>query len=997
MTSIRGVIIGSARGTRRLDNTQSAPSALHSMEDNTTVLDWVLHALERCGVDPVVYVGGYHIEKVIERYPRLQYRFQLGWQREGWLSALGLGWADAPVDHVVVNASSLCVPEGVRRLMASMRGVAVGYYATGAGRRSVGLVAVAQGCAPRCRALASAIGDMDASADLDQWIRAIEGEGITVTPVDLDGLAAPIDDGVAVARMVFGGKGRTLEQVAPLVRSARVPNQVRFNAAEWMSSPAIVLDRIQDAFGDALVLVRSSTHAEDTLKESAAGRFRTVLGVTASQRDRVEQAVSDVIASYAYCGRSLHPMDEVLVQPQVGDLAASGVLFTRDPETGGPYHVINIDRQSGRSDLVTSGAEAVVETFYVSHGVSADRLPSEIQPCVRLARELVALTHVSALDVEFGIGRTGVAYLFQVRPIGDRGRTFELADDDLAGELERIRHFLTSYFDRHPGVVGQTTIFTTMSDWNPAEMIGTTPRPLSLSLYQRLIGDRAWAAARALVGYRDVRPLGLITALCGHPYVDVRASLNSFLPADLEDGIAEPWVDHCLRQLGGNPHLHDKVEFEVAITCLDFDFDRHAGRLRSAGLDRESIDTFRTALLRLTDDILNAAVAPIERQRALLGELERRRRRWLAPVDGGVTGRARQVQALLDDCEQFGTIPFSVLARYAFIAMALLRSLRTAGVFTQEEHETILRSTPTVASELSQDMALYLQGALSRDVLLQRYGHLRPSSYDITSLNYRHAIDLYAARGALGKSTAAPVDRRDAATIFERHRPEIDALLRAHGFSATVDSVRDFVLSSIPAREWAKFEFMKSVDAALEAVAAHGEQLGFSRDDMSFLHIDSLLHHAKESVSTAITSELRRTIEYQKKRWKLTCAIRLPHLISSVDNVSAFRLEDWAPNFISTKRVVAPPVLLEGGVTGVSIDGCIVMIRAADPGYDWIFGHPIAGLITQYGGVGSHMAIRAAEFGIPAAIGCGERIFNRICSAPLIELDCSSKTLRAVT
>ena len=70
------------------------------------------------------------------------------------------------------------------------------------------------------------------------------------------------------------------------------------------------------------------------------------------------------------------------------------------------------------------------------------------------------------------------------------------------------------------------------------------------------------------------------------------------------------------------------------------------------------------------------------------------------------------------------------------------------------------------------------------------------------------------------------------------------------------------------------------------------------------------------------------------------------------------------------------------------------MIRAADPGYDWIFGHEIAGLITQYGGVASHMAIRAAEFGLPAAIGCGEVIFERLRNMSWIELDCASKTVK---
>ena len=56
----------------------------------------------------------------------------------------------------------------------------------------------------------------------------------------------------------------------------------------------------------------------------------------------------------------------------------------------------------------------------------------------------------------------------------------------------------------------------------------------------------------------------------------------------------------------------------------------------------------------------------------------------------------------------------------------------------------------------------------------------------------------------------------------------------------------------------------------------------------------------------------------------------------------------------------------------------IVIIEGADPGFDWIFSQKIAGLITKYGGANSHMAIRCAEFSIPAAIGCGEQPFEKI-------------------
>ena len=77
--------------------------------------------------------------------------------------------------------------------------------------------------------------------------------------------------------------------------------------------------------------------------------------------------------------------------------------------------------------------------------------------------------------------------------------------------------------------------------------------------------------------------------------------------------------------------------------------------------------------------------------------------------------------------------------------------------------------------------------------------------------------------------------------------------------------------------------------------------------------------------------------------------------------------------------------------------GKIALIPRADPGYDWLFGRNIAGLITMYGGANSHMAIRAAEFGMPAAIGVGEILYQKLAAASVIELNPGGRQLRVVS
>ena len=50
----------------------------------------------------------------------------------------------------------------------------------------------------------------------------------------------------------------------------------------------------------------------------------------------------------------------------------------------------------------------------------------------------------------------------------------------------------------------------------------------------------------------------------------------------------------------------------------------------------------------------------------------------------------------------------------------------------------------------------------------------------------------------------------------------------------------------------------------------------------------------------------------------------------------------------------------------------------------------------MYGGANSHIAIRCAEFNIPAAIGCGERIYTQYSQGDLVEIDAQKEIIRVL-
>ena len=121
-----------------------------------------------------------------------------------------------------------------------------------------------------------------------------------------------------------------------------------------------------------------------------------------------------------------------------------------------------------------------------------------------------------------------------------------------------------------------------------------------------------------------------------------------------------------------------------------------------------------------------------------------------------------------------------------------------------------------------------------------------------------------------------------------------------------------------------------------------------------------------------------------------TKAIKLPNVIKNKDDIFSFFLEENEPNFITLKRIKSV-VVNEKDILSLNIKGKIICIKSADPGYDYLFSKNIGGLITCYGGANSHMAIRCAELGIPAVIGCGENSFVKYCQEKNLEIDAANK------
>jgi phosphohistidine swiveling domain-containing protein len=735
-------------------------------------------------------------------------------------------------------------------------------------------------------------------------------------------------------------------------------NQVVFTREQIeTSSPDEILGlltELQEPF-----VVRSSAFDEDQ-ETSNAGRYLSEINVSKAS---VIESIFRVLQSYSF----VSPKDQVLLQSFLSRSELSGVIFTADPNTGSPYFVINYFEGNDTS-AITSGAQNG-KTLVVSRlrELNFSHAARPFAKLLELAILAESILDEGPLDLEFAF-QDDCFVLLQARPL--TGVKIPNVSLDFKQQIQTIQEKIESLSAPHPDLFGDSTMFSVMSDWNPAELVGVRPNQLALSLFRELISDSIWAYERSNYGYRNLRSFPLVLELGGHPYVDYRVSFNSLIPKSISKHTGEKLANYYLEKLKANPELHDKVEFDIYFASWNL---QTGSKLTDAGFSVDEKNEIEDSLRSLTSEILTSNPYGIKQTIAKTELLNER----FFSIMGSDLSTISKIYWLIEDCKRHGTLPFAGIARSAFISTDLLRSLVVSGHISAEILDLFFSALSTVTTQIQAD-------SQTMDPLSfkDKYGHLRPGTFDLNSATYAENFDVY-----FGKSSSAP----PIAVIFEFS--QLTEAIIASGLcvelNVNAEQVVNFCVSSIQLREQLKFDFSRNISSVLNLVAELGRAHGFSREDMSHVRISTVL--ALYNDASNEYDALSEDVLMGKMKNSLAKSLWLPSLITSADDVTCFELARAQPNFVTQQT-------FSGDLVGVSdsLEGKAILIESADPGYDWVFLHGIGALITCWGGANSHMAVRCKELGIPAAIGVGEVIFTRLQKGSVVYLDCANRILEVI-
>ena len=771
-------------------------------------------------------------------------------------------------------------------------------------------------------------------------------------------------------------KAQMLQYLKTQIKDINILKSYIVHSDQYFAKKSEELEAIRSYFGDSTVIVRSSSSKEDNLDTSNAGRFVSVLDVSVYGEEELAATIENVYASYE-TGKD----EEILIQPMLKDVIKSGVAFTCDIYTGAPYYTINYS-ESNNTEAVTSGETNSLKTFIAYKYAPIPVADEDMEKVIDILKQLEKCLESNALDVEFAITAEHEVFILQTRPIvKGKKEIFEIVNLDIP--LDGIFKKIEKLNRKHPFLLGDRTCFGVMPDWNPAEILGVRPQKLAITIYKELVTDNIWAHQRKDYGYRDLTLHPLMISFCGIPYIDTRITFNSFIPGKLKESLAEKLVNYYIERLADYPAYHDKIEFEIVYSCYYLGLPEKIKKLLEYGFTENEVKRIEFSLLELTNQIIHPVNGLYKKDIEKIKTLENNHK---IIVESSIS-IIDKIYWLIEECKTYGTLPFAGVARAGFIAVQFLKSFVERDIISKEQYDAFMNSLNTISRQLRIDRMKMQQGEINKEDFLEKYGHIRPGTYDILSARYDENFAFYF------KDKEEKMKLEETKFSFSREQIKcIDRELEQNGLEVDAHQLIQFIKEAIEGREYLKFVFTKSVSEILRLIGELGDRLELKKEDMAHLDIQVVMQLYADLYYDELIKVIMPNIEMNKRQFECTKLIKLPSIILKPEDVYSYQLLEEEPNFITLKSIQAE-VVPEEELNEKDVEGKIVMIQAADPGYDYLFAKKIGGVITQFGGANSHMAIRCAELGIPAVIGAGEKNFREWKRTSTLHLDCMKKNV----
>ncbi|HEY5947683.1 MAG TPA: rifamycin-inactivating phosphotransferase [Kofleriaceae bacterium] len=786
----------------------------------------------------------------------------------------------------------------------------------------------------------------------------------------LDPLAGLLDP---LARLTAQQRDEISEHSAAIrqtIEAIAIPDDIRAAITHELSR-----------FGDSEAFaVRSSATAEDLPTASFAGQHDTYLNVvgTPAILEHIRRCWASLFTDRAVTYRVQHGFDHrhvhlaVVVQQMIAPQVA-GILFTADPVTSS-RKVSSIDASFGLGEALVSGL-VNADTYKVRDGRIVDRKVAtkklairpvagggtERRPIEPELQNAPALTDEQILRLE-RLGRTIEAHFGQPQDI-----EWALVDDSFHVVQSRP---ITTLFPIPDANDRENHVYVSVGH---QQMMTAPLKPLGLSLFQRTAVGTMFSAA-------------------GRLFVDVARHLAS--PTSRETimnvlGTHDPLIGDALTQVLARGDF---------VPSLPDDEPRKARTISPAGF-RSRIDndpTIVTDLIQRAQASLAAVQQTIQSKSGpelidfILDDLQQLKQQLADPRSSTVYLAAmdashwinENMKSWLGETNAADTLTQSVPNNVT--SEMGLDLLDVADVVRR--YPDVIAYLQRVDDDFILDELVELEGGHeTRDSLaayLDKYGMRCVGEIDITRprwsekpatlvpliLNHVRNFEPGASRRKFeqGRQEASNKERE----LLDRLRQLPDGESKADETARMISLVRTF----IGYREYPKYSLISRYFVYKQALVREAERLVrasvlHDKEDIYWLTFDEL----RDVVRTnQLDDQIIRRRKYEHEHYE---RLTPPRVITSDGDVPAAAYKrDHLPAGALVGLAVSSGVIEGRARVIASIeaaaleDGDILVTAFTDPSWTPLF-VSIKGLVTEVGGLMTHGAVIAREYGIPAVVG----------------------------
>ena len=197
----------------------------------------------------------------------------------------------------------------------------------------------------------------------------------------------------------FTSKSNVLKFLSAELKKSKIEKIFDFTVKDWKNNQENILLNIQKEFNNKYLIIRSSARGEDSIENSSAGEYLSIQNVSSNSKIKIKRAINNVIKSYKQKS-NLNNYNQVLIQTQTTNVRTSGVIFTKTPDLGAPYYVINYD-QSTSTTSVTGGL--IGNTIKIFRKTPLKLIPAQWKKLITSIQEIEKTLNSNELDIEFAI------------------------------------------------------------------------------------------------------------------------------------------------------------------------------------------------------------------------------------------------------------------------------------------------------------------------------------------------------------------------------------------------------------------------------------------------------------------------------------------------------------------------------------------------------------------------------------------------------------------